>query len=281
MKNSYDQTSIRLLSWNMNHSPKAWEFLFSSVPLPDVALLQEALKPKMLPLWSAPTAEDSWQIQGYKMEFCSAIVGLSDRVKGRPLATCRIGDLGEFGIPVSVPGTIALAEIVLRNGEAITVVSAYSKWEYTYPKKRPNFADASAHRVISDISSLVSSSEDHKIIVAGDWNIFHGYGDDGSDYWKSRYQTVFGRMEALGLKFVGPYCSGGIQVSRNPSYFPSDSKNVPTFRRGGANRPDNARDKFDFVFASSGLQERLHIRALNAPEEWGPSDHCRIAIDLS
>ena len=215
------------------------------------------------------------------MEFCSAIVGLSNRVNGRPLATHRIGDPGGLGVPVSVPGTIALAEIILRNGEAITVVSAYSKWEYTFPKKQPNFADASAHRVISDISALVSNPNDHQIIVAGDWNIFHGYGDDGSYYWKSRYQTVFGRMEALGLEFVGPQYQGGIQADRNPGYFPPNCKNVPTFRRGGASKPDSARDQLDFVFASSGLQDRLHVRALNAPEEWGPSDHCRIAIELS
>lgn len=43
----------------------------------------------------------------------------------------------------------------------------------------------------------------HRLIVAGDWNILRGYGEYGSKYWKARYDTVFDRAEALGLRFVG------------------------------------------------------------------------------
>jgi exonuclease III len=39
--------------------------------------------------------------------------------------------------------------------------------------------------------------------------------------------------------------------------------------------------QLDFVFASHALAERLSVRALNTdPDEWGPSDHCRVAIEL-
>lgn len=275
-----EQPCLRLVSWNMNHSPKAWTFLLSSDPLPDVALLQEALKPKKVPYWSTPTADEPWQIHGYVMKFCTAVVGLSDRVKGRPLATRRIGETGEHELPVSLPGTIALAEISIASGETVTVISTYSTWEYSFSKSQQTFADASAHRIISDISALSCSPKGHHLIVAGDWNIFHGYGDDGSDYWKARYQTVFSRMEALGLMFVGPQYPGGILADSNPGYFPSDSKNVPTLRKRGAGKPATARDQLDFVFASSSLCDRLRVKALNTAEEWGPSDHCRITIDL-
>lgn len=272
---------LRLISWNMGHFAKSWPFLMSSDPLPDVALLQETLRPKKPPYWSTPPLDERWQIKGYLREFCSAVVGLSDRIKGRPCPIRGIGDPGEHKLPVSVPGTIAFAEIVLGSGETVTVVSAYSIWEYSFPKRRLIFADASAHRLISDISALISGLNGHQLIVAGDWNIFHGYGDNGNDYWKLRYQTVFDRMEALGLKFVGPQYPGGIRANNTPGYFPSDDKNVPTFRRGGASKPDTARDQLDFVFASSGICDRLIVKALNTAEEWGPSDHCRIAIDLS
>ena len=39
--------------------------------------------------------------------------------------------------------------------------------------------------------------------------------------------------------------------------------------------------QLDFVFASQALADRLTVRALNSDhEEWGPSDHCRVAIVL-
>lgn len=36
----------------------------------------------------------------------------------------------------------------------------------------------------------------------------------------------------------------------------------------------------DFVFASSDLAEHIHVSARNQPEAWGPSDHCRVEVDV-
>ena len=63
---------------------------------------------------------------------------------------------------------------------------------------------ASAHRVVSGLSAFIGSQQQHRILAAGDLNILHGYGESGSAYWAARYQTVFTKMEALGLCFVGP-----------------------------------------------------------------------------
>ena len=39
--------------------------------------------------------------------------------------------------------------------------------------------------------------------------------------------------------------------------------------------------QLDLVFASHALADQLTVCALNGdPEEWGPSDHCRVAIEL-
>jgi hypothetical protein len=37
-------------------------------------------------------------------------------------------------------------------------------------------ADASVHRLISDLSVLIGRQRGHKIIVAGDLNVLYGYG---------------------------------------------------------------------------------------------------------
>ena len=65
-----------------------------------------------------------------------------------------------------------------------------------------------------------------------------------------------------------------------PAALPRDSLNVPTRRLPG--RPPGMADRqLDYVFASRGFADRLSVRALNDPEEWGRSDHCRIEMEFS
>jgi exonuclease III len=278
MRAKTDSPTLSIVSWNMHQSMDTWDYLLNDSSL-DVALVQEAVKPQKKILWSTPDMNDLWRMQGYNKKFCAAVVGLSTRITGKPLATRRLGDEGK-GLVVSRPGTLAAAEVITAKGEEINVISVYANWEYIYDKKHTMFADASCHRLISDLSALVYSEKNHKVIVAGDWNIFFGYGDKGSLYWKARYNTVFTRMEALGLKFAGPQYPGGIQADPWPPYLPPNSKNVPTFRKR-LDDPASATDQLDFVFASNNLYSRMNVRALNSLEQWGPSDHCRVRIDLS
>ena len=48
----------------------------------------------------------------------------------------------------------------------------------------------------------------------------------------------------------------------------------------GATTPA-ARRQLDFVFASTRIAEAVTTTALNTPESWGPSDHCRVRIDVN
>src|SRR4030042_3792509 len=269
--------ALRLISWNMSHSKKAWPFLLAGA-LPDIALLQEAIKPAHPPYLSSPPLEETWCVQGNPREVGAAVVGLTDRVKGNPLATRRLGDQGKGEMAISLPGTLAGAEVFLPNEEKLMVFSVYARWERELEGKTI-YADASAHRLISDLSAWISKKQGHKVIVAGDWNILYGYGEWGNAYWKARYDSVFTRMEALGLRFVGPHYPGGAHADPWPSELPTESKNVPTFRRA-KNNPASAERQLDFVFASKELHERMGVQAMNRPEEWGPRDHCRVSIEV-
>lgn len=40
------------------------------------------------------------------------------------------------------------------------------------------------------------------------------------------------------------------------------------------------REPFDYVFASRSMVGSVRVRALNEPDEWGPSDHCRLLIEV-
>ncbi len=95
-----------------------------------------------------------------------------------------------------------------------------------------------------------------------------------------RYQTVFDRMEALGLRFIGPQQPNGQPPEEPADELPVDSLDVPTYRTRRED-PSTGRRQLDFVFASESMADSLTVRALNGRDEWGPSDHCRIAINLS
>jgi hypothetical protein len=91
--------------------------------------------------------------------------------------------------------------------EVVTLALIYSAWENPLTSVRSSliYADALVRRLISDLSVLIGRQRGYKIIVACDLNVFYGYGEGGSRYWKARYDMVFSRMEALGLPLVGPY----------------------------------------------------------------------------
>jgi endonuclease/exonuclease/phosphatase family metal-dependent hydrolase len=98
-------------------------------------------------------------------------------------------------------------------------------------------------------------------------------------YWKARYDTVFDRARALGLTFAGPQHPNGRQADPWPTELPTDSPCVPTFHHS-RQRPATASRQLDFVFVSAPLASAVTVTALNKVGEWGPSDHCRILIEI-
>jgi exonuclease III len=199
-------------------------------------------------------------------------------VEVRPLATVTLEAAASYDDwIVSRGGSIAAADVVTGGEIAFTAVSVYAAWEKAGARGR-GYADGSAHRILSDLSALMVRP-DHRLVVAGDWNVLRGYGESGDGYWKARYDTVFERAEALGLRFVGPQYPHGRQADLWPDELPRDSRCVPTFHHSRQN-PASATRQLDFVFASTSIADRIEVRALNMPEEWGPSDHCRVVINV-
>jgi len=82
---------------------------------------------------------------------------------------------------VSRAGSIAAADVVTGGEIAFTAVSVYAAWEKVGARGR-GYADGSAHRILSDLSALMVRP-DHRLVVAGDWNLLRGYGEHGDGYW--------------------------------------------------------------------------------------------------
>lgn len=270
---------MRILSWNIRRRMPAWTLIAEDRSI-DIALLQEAIPPPPgLGLHVTPSTDERWVTAGSDINFRTAVAWRADRISAHPRA---LGGIGECTRDVlSRPGTLTALDVVLDDGP-ITFVSAYSFWERPCSSKERSwiYADASAHRLISDISALLVTPHKHRIIVAGDFNIFYGHGDGGSSIWRDRYASVFARFEILGLRFLGPQSPlGGRQADPWPSTLPKESKNVPTFY-SNRQSPATATWQLDFAFASHQLADRIKVRALNAVDEWGPSDHCRVELQL-
>ena len=84
----------------------------------------------------------------------------------------------------------------------------------------------------------------------------------------------------MGVPFIGPQAPNGRQAEPWPGELPRDSGNVPTYH-STRQTPATARRQLDFVFASKALAPSVDVRALNEPEQWGPSDHCMVGISVS
>jgi hypothetical protein len=273
---------LKIITWNLAHREKSWRFLIGTDA--DVALVQEAAPPppeveQRIGVDSAP-----WKTAGagcYR-PWRTAVVKLSDRVNLEWLEPKGIADAQPGELAVSRLGTLAVAILTPPTGEPLIVASMYAPWEKSHAKIRSSeiYADASVHRVISDLSTVIPSKREHRILAAGDLNILYGYGEHGDALWASRYDTVFKRMAALGLSFVGPQAPNGRCAEPWPKELPSSSSNVPTYYTSHQTSASATR-QLDFVFASNSLTEHLRVSALNGPDEWGPSDHCRVQITLS
>ncbi len=273
---------MKLVSWNIAQRREPWRALSDSEY--DVALLQEASTPPTDVLDQIAVDSTPWRTVGGEAvrPWRTTVVKLSDRVGVEWLETKSLEHAGDGELAVSRPGTLAAAVVNAPDTEAITVVSLYGVWERPYAAGESGwiYADASVHRLISDLSALIKLQNGHRIIAAGDLNILLGYGEYRSEYWAARYATVFDRMQAIGLSFVGPQAPHGRRADPWPDELPDDSNNVPTYHTTRQS-PATATRQLDFVFASRRLTDHLQVRAFNEPERWGPSDHCRIEIEVS
>ena len=267
-------------SWNVN-GLDLWDRLVAEDV--DIALLQEARLPTQA--WQRPVVPDptqGWRTAGWREGAWSrrtAVVQVTDAASIGPVPLTSVGERAAGAIPVSRPGTLAAAAVTVGD-EVITLVSMYAGWESPADGRALIYADAAAHRLLSDLAAIVPTPRAHRVIATGDLNILNRYGEHGHPYWAGRYATVFDRAEAMGLRFVGPQAPHGRQASPRPPELPEDSRDVPTYHTRAQGM--GATRQLDFVFASEPLADRIAVRALNTTEaEWGPSDHCRIVIELA
>ena len=191
---------VKVVCWNIARRHDAWRFLVGCDA--DVALLQEAgLPPEDVAGRVEVDPAPFHDANGHRISR-TAVVKLSDRVQVEWLEPVPIAEAGRGGFVVSQPRSIAAAIVTGPGVAPFVAASICAAYEKSHPPTGWNIVDASVHRVISDLSLLVGKQNGHRIVAAGDLTVWRGYGENA--YWKRRYDTVFGRMEAIGLPLVGP-----------------------------------------------------------------------------
>ncbi|MCY4594548.1 MAG: hypothetical protein OXC19_07060 [Bryobacterales bacterium] len=278
---------IRVISWNVNKQDDPWHCLarMKERGEADVALLQEAGSPPDILRGSLYYEEKVfWPRCSY--DRWPLIVQLSDRVEIEwfhqvpPWSEVGGSEIGASGI-----GIMAAARVTPRGRpqDAFIAVSMYARWMRAHPttSKRPgNHADISAHRILSDIQSFMDYAHPsrYRILAAGDLNLIYTPSRKGA--WFPRERLVWDRFKTLGLEFLGPQAPNGRQPEGQQPGTSADTKNVPTYYTRQEGHAAKAVRQLDYAFASQGFHEHVLVRALNGIDEWGPSDHCRLIIEI-
>lgn len=235
---------MRLICWNTEHKRKSWDFLVSEHSDADAALLQEACKPTSLAASRFDVGPGPWKMPGSNS--ARAIVGISDDALVERIAEADIVNAGAPSV-VADKHIIAAAVIERIDGAAFFAVSVEAGERNARPLPQ----------VLKAITK--ASGRDLPFIVGGDFNV-----------WRGQEPTpIFDDMATAGVPLVGP--------------FGPRSATTPTkFHRLGRETPADARRQLDYVFASSSIADMVTVQALNevTEEAWGPSDHCRLLIEL-
>lgn len=287
---------IKVVCWNMHYRRASWRALAQmgadvallqepSRPPPDVASTVDIEPPDHWKFWDSYLSE-SQRIRPHRRP---RIAKLSDRVTLEWFTPVPLLEpISETQIAVSDVHTIAAARVtpLVGDSQPFIVVSMYAHWKAPHPvvgHKNAIMPDASAHRIISDLSVFVADSDrvPHRILVAGDLNLSYGGREDpGRPEFTARCRGVWSRMERqLGFVYLGPQAPNGRRPRALPEDWPANSKMVPT-HHSSRSSPADAWLQLDHVFASRGFHSAIHTRALNGIEEWGPSDHARLLIEV-
>jgi hypothetical protein len=258
--------AIGFLTWNMAQSPAAWTWLLrtASTSGVQVALLQEAVAPPTAPsgvdLFPAPAAVEQWAIttpiDATGRRWASAVAVFDPQLHAEPIPVVPLQAARSGQLVISHPGQWRAIRIPNPSGRDLVMVSLYGLWNDI-----ANYAVPSLHRAISDLTALLHRGD--AVVVAGDLDVWREHGE-----WRAGYATVFDRLTAERLHFVGP--TGNSPAADCACGAPDHCTHVPTFRRG-----QQRRWQTDFVFAARDVEVSCAVDANDGSRD--VSDHAAVA----
>ena len=253
---------VTIVSWNMQNKSESWRFLLGARHDDyDFAFISESCDPRPRVGrtvrecgWDIPL--DTWDTQPgetrkrYRQEVLGIRSGWQiERLDRHAVVDAAPAPPGLDQLP-SIFRRWHRATVVRRRGEEFCLVCVVSGHRQAQ----------SLPELIEGVRSVLEDRGSMPMIVAGDLTT---NGD--------KSEAMFSRMKDLGLPWVGPTGPNYIHVSgRKPHQ---------------RETPADAHRHLNHVFATAEIADRVSATALNSADEdsgdfWGPSDHCRVSIEV-
>ncbi|MCY4085495.1 MAG: hypothetical protein OXG37_01060 [Actinomycetia bacterium] len=233
---------MRIVCWNTEHKRDSWRFLCERHGQADVALLQEACTPPKEVAARLDVGPGPWVHKGWNG--ARAIVRLSNRVQLEWIPTEDIIASAPSGSAIDSPARLAAGVATLPGGEQLGLVSVES-----------------GHEWAKIVPAMILQAQRYCEKQGHGAGLPFIVGADLTTWWDSD-TTVFGEMMRIGLPLIGLHAT-------------------TFYSRPNGQTPADAALQLDYVFASRPIAHRLTVRALNDPGDWGPSDHCRLLVDIA
>jgi len=272
---------VRIATWNMDHwkrsaalRKEAWDFLVTQVR-PDIALLQETVPVDvddhvvfrsggLLDERVSPPKERGWG---------SAVVSFGPRIRAIERA---MSPFSREPVPLlrTYPGSVAIAQVV--GDDPLVVVSAYGVIDRGY-------ADATVHRILSDLTPLLDEQRAARVIIAGDLNITTQWSAKHKGVLRGRHveclrrdANLIDRFSALGLHNVverqGPNPLEGCECTLG-----AECRHVQTQRHEASVFPWQN----DYVFVTEDLlAQKPTVEVFDHDSAWRLSSHCPIVVNF-
>ena len=272
----------------------------------DVALLQEVGKGAARRLGEMTGNGRIWNWD--LSDAWPAVVRLSDRVKVDAFAPIALesGGLEQDTIGMSDQRTLAAARVTpLRSGKRSSgrpffVFSMYARWLDTHPWAQHETPERGGRPFPNILRCLRAPNHLRPVHLYRPHEPLRApYAGRGRPQYNLRCngeQPVGGNRRAHGpsstgcrrseWELKGPrWPEADRQADPLPQGLPRDTRNVPTYlsapqRRRMRDEGILSGNQLDYVFASQGFQDRVRVYAMNDEVGFGPSDHCRIRIEV-
>ncbi len=259
---------LRVATWNMNHwacargaRERSWRFL-EGVVAPDVALLQEAVPPRGRARIVTPDGG-----QGARRPWGALVVSRRVPISRVPSVRVRWHG-GPIDLLRTLVGAAAVARVTPDETAPLVCVSVCGAVE-------EGFALATVHRLLSDLTPLLSSRQGRRVILGGD--LAATTQTQSAD--RDRHRFLFDRIASLGfVDLLARTRKRRPHLARCPCGDPACA-HVQTYRRARSRTPW----QHDYLFATKALADRLVLcRQWDSgdPDPFSLSDHCPVVAEF-
>ncbi len=255
---------MKIVSWNMQNKKESWRFLVTQHQDYDFAFVGEACVPPGSARRSANAAGwnvpyETWDLQPgeTRRKYRQEILGIRDGWTIARLDRNQVVDAAQPAVSDRVDRIFRRwhrAAVATKDESELCLVCVVSG--HSQAQSLPS--------IVSGVRSVLEMQGHNgamPMIVAGDLTTN-----------ETKSKAMFAEMHRIGLTWAGPCGANYIHVSGRKA----DQRETPA----------TAHRHLNHVFVSEQLADRVTVSALNDPDEkhpnwWGPSDHCRILIEVA